>query len=462
MSENMNEENDFIEEELEETEESEEHSEDEASLKSSDNRKIRAQPSDPTVDSLYQDWKEGILITDPDFQRHHVWDIKKSSRLIESAVLRIPLPSIYLAEEPGGKATVIDGQQRLMAFFHFMEGKFKLSGLLTRHDLLGITYKQMGEKGGEYKSAQQMIKKCVLRTIRFEEDSDKSLKFEIFHRLNSGAVSLNDQEMRNCIFRGRYNNLLRELSKNKKFQEIMGFGGQHKRMKDVEYVLRFAAFFFQTYIRYKYPMKEFMNNEMDSRTNISDNDVSELKDAFRNAVDSIYTVFGPKAFRRWIVKDRKDNREEVVQEPARFSAALFDILMVSLARRDKNMVMRNVDSIREALIVLSAHNKDFIQYTERATSNTAVVQGRFKIWEQALDNVLKDEEKQPRCFSLELKEELYESNPTCALCNNRISHIDDAAIDHIEQYWLGGKTIPENARLTHRYCNNNRSRKESA
>ena len=203
-----------------------------------------------------------------------------------------------------------------------------------------------------------------------------------------------------------------------------------------------------------------MNNEMEGRQNISDNDISELRDGFKNAVESIYTIFGEKAFRRWSVKYGKDNRQEIIREPVKFSAALFDILMGSLARRDKNMVIRNADSIREALIVLSANDQDFIQYTEKATSKITAVQGRFKIWEQALDKVLKDEEKQPRCFTLELKKELYANNPTCAICNNQISHIDDAAIDHIEQYWLGGKTIPENARLTHRYCNNTRQRRE--
>ena len=77
-----------------------------------------------------------------------------------------------------------------------------------------------------------------------------------------------------------------------------------------------------------------------------------------------------------------------------------------------------------------------------------------------LQDILGIAQKEPRCFSLKLKEELYSRDPTCKICDQRIQNIDDAALDHIEQYWKGGKTIPENARLTHRYCNWARSRKE--
>ena len=84
---------------------------------------------------------------------------------------------------------------------------------------------------------------------------------------------------------------------------------------------------------------------------------------------------------------------------------------------------------------------------------------RFDKWRLALQGIIGIGQKEPRCFSRQLKESMFQDNPICAICDNRISVIDDAAIDHIKQYWEGGKTIPENARLAHRYCNWARPRK---
>ena len=85
---------------------------------------------------------------------------------------------------------------------------------------------------------------------------------------------------------------------------------------------------------------------------------------------------------------------------------------------------------------------------------------RFKIWNNVLDEIIDDDKVETRCFTIELKQKLYNANPTCTICGQHINSIDDSAVDHIEQYWMGGKTIPENARLTHRFCNQSRSRKE--
>ena len=104
-------------------------------------RKVYTDKGDPEVDSLYGKYKRGKLVLQPDFQRHFVWDTPKSSRLIESALLDIPLPVIYLSEEKDAKEYVIDGQQRLTAFFSYIDGKFpngrdfRLSGLKVMNEL---------------------------------------------------------------------------------------------------------------------------------------------------------------------------------------------------------------------------------------------------------------------------------------------------------------------------------------
>ena len=110
-------------------------------------------------------------------------------------------------------------------------------------------------------------------------------------------------------------------------------------------------------------------------------------------------------------------------------------------------------AIREALIHLMADNQEFIDAIELSTSSVQAVTKRFDLWRAALKDVTGSAPKEERCFSRRLKEELFAANPTCGLCGQHIDHVDDAAVDHIEQYWAGGRTIPENARLAHRYCN---------
>ena len=420
-------------------------------------RKIYTTIGDPEIKSLHDKHKKGRLDIRPDFQRQFVWNLKKSSQLIESAMLSIPLPIIYLSEEPSGKVAVIDGQQRLTAFFSFIDGRlpdgkeFRLSGLKVFKDYERKKYSELPEK------YQEKIAECKIRTITFTPDSYEDLKFEIFERLNSGSVKLNDQELRNCIYRGRYNKLLQELSQDSDFMKIMGYDGPDKRMRDVEYVLRFAAFFHQAYLNYKDPMKKFMNKEMEEKRNISEEDSERLKKAFKNSVSIIFSLLGKNAFRKFVRGDEQDPNGHWGMQT--INASLYDILMWSFANKDKNLVMSNLDSIKEELINLMTFNEEFINSIEYWTSGKLNVQKRFDIWRNALDAILANQIKQPRCFSYSLKKELYDEESTCQICGNEISHIDDAAIDHINQYWLGGKTIPENARLTHRYCNWARSRK---
>ena len=107
-------------------------------------------------------------------------------------------------------------------------------------------------------------------------------------------------------------------------------------------------------------------------------------------------------------------------------------------------------------------NENFLNYLNYRTTSSNNILNRLKLWEDILEKILIDSQKQVRCFSYKLKEELYENNSICAICGNKIIDIDDAAVDHIEQYWLGGKTIPDNARLTHRFCNNSRPRIENS
>jgi len=420
-------------------------------------RRVYTKQKDSEVDSLYNRWKKGKLSIQPDFQRQFVWDNKKSSRLIESALLDIPLAAVYLAERGDGKELVIDGQQRLTAFFSFIDGRypngkdFKLTGLTVLSELNKKSFKDLDEK------LQDKIKGYTIYTTVFNKESDEEIRFEIFERLNTGAVKLNDQELRNCIYRGPYNELLKDLSKDEDFRYLVGLKGQERRMQDAELVLKFAAFYHSSYLNYVQPMKKFLNSDMESYQNISENDADDLRRAFRNSLTIVKSMLDKKAFRRFY---RGTDGSPNGKWARHLNASLYEVMMYSFAKADKNIIYRHLDSIREALIYLMTSDQEFIDSIEKWTSKPRYVTTRFDKWRLTLQNITALEEKEPRCFSQDIKQEMFDADPTCSICGQRIRNIDDAAVDHIEQYWLGGRTIPENARLTHRYCNWARPRKE--
>lgn len=419
--------------------------------------RIFTDQGDPEIESLYNKWKRGKLIVQPDFQRQFVWDSKKSSRLIESALLDIPLPVVYISQEKDGNEYVIDGQQRLTSFFSFMDGKFpddadfRLSGLKVFPEYNRKKFTELSEED------QDKVRYCKIRTITFRKESDSNLKFEIFERLNTGSVSLNDQELRNCIYRGPYNQLLKTLATDTGFLSLMGITKPDKRMKDIELVLRFSAFFHYTYLNYRPPMRNFLNREMEKYQFITDSESAELEAAFKNSVRIIKSLLGGNAFKRYYKGSDSDPNGH--WEPKKFNASLYDILIYSFAKEDKNRVFQNLDAIQEALIYLMTSDQDFIDSIELSTSSIQAVTKRFDKWRITLQGIIGIQHKEPRCFSHALKQEMFATDQACKICGQQIKLIDDAALDHIEQYWRGGKTVPENARLAHRYCNWSRTRK---
>lgn len=419
-------------------------------------RQILSQASQPTIRGLFNDNQRGRLLLSPDFQRHFVWDQSKATKLVESVLLGIPLPVIYLAEEAGGKKTVIDGQQRLTALFSFLSGSFpsgrifKLGKMSLFSDLQGKRFSDLPDEW------QAKIDDTAISCVTFLRNCDPELKFNVFERLNTGAVALNDQELRNCIYRGPYNELLKRLAEDQCFRDVLGLSGAEKRMFDVELVLRFAAFYHKNYLDYKPSIKRFLNEDMRRWQHISSSDAQSLENAFKCAVSLAKSLFGDRAFRRFC--PGTEHNRDGNWEPKKFNVSIYDVLMWTLARKDKNLIMRNLDAIRESFIDAMTSDQDFIDAITRSTSSTACVNTRFRKWSDRLEAVLSGDTVQNRCFSRELKQRLFDTNPTCAICGQAISCLDDAAVDHIEQYWCGGRTIPNNARLAHRYCNCARSR----
>jgi hypothetical protein len=335
----------------------------------------------------------------------------------------------------------------LTSFFNFIDGDLTLKSLLVLHELNGKKFKDLPN------DIKAKFKKSTIHTILIKRESEENVRFEIFERLNTGSVKLNDQELRNCIFRGPYNDLLKKLCEYKDFLFLLGLKKPHKRMVDIELILRFFAFYHETYLNYEPPMKVFLNKEMKEKQYLSEKEQEELTKVFKKSVELTKQTFGDKAFRRFIIGN-KDDPNGVWE--GRINKALFDIVMYGFTQYDKAQIYPKMDAIREELIWLMTNDESFIDAITISTNDKPKISERFEKWLRALREIVGYPSREPRSFSLSLKEELFRANNSCAICGQKILSLDDAEVDHIDFYWRGGKTIPSNARLVHRFCNRHR------
>lgn len=410
-------------------------------------RKIITEPGDPPIKMLCEKVDRGRLIARADFQRYYIWDNKPKlkSRLIESVLLRVPIPVIYTAEEDNGKELVVDGQQRLLTFYNFTKKDgFNLSGLRVLKELNGKSYVELDE------NLQNAIADYPIRVIKILKESHKDIKFDIFERLNRGSVKLNEQELRNCIYRGSFNDLLKELAENKDFQRLQGLKGIHNRMVDLERILRFFAFTDLTERRYKGPLTSFLNNYMESNREISANQKEEKTTLFKKSVELCQMVFGVLSFRRWQLgsdEDANGYREDKINE------GIFDIQMYGFTEYEKRDISKKAMVIKDAFIELMTKDRAFIESIERGTYDTQKVKLRTEKWLQRLREIIGYPENDRRLYTFEEKKALWDTNKICHLCSNEIAFIEDAHVDHLERYSEGGKTQIKNGKLSHRYCN---------
>lgn len=266
-------------------------------------RKVLIQPYDYAVRTLVDMAIEGDLVLDPDYQRLYRWEPEKASRFVESILLNIPVPIVYFAEESDGTFSVIDGQQRLTSLLNFIRPQtgeeLRLTGLKLRPDING---KLFGELNRIDRSA---ITKRPIRCIVVLNESDQALKFEVFERLNTGSSSLTAQEVRNSIYHGNFNDLVKELARNTNFLEMIALPDQHKRnMKAEELVLRFFAYRdLSETTDYPGSYTEYLNNYMDQNRSLPSTKLAELRDLFIQTIESIYQNLGPGvAFRRPVIR----------------------------------------------------------------------------------------------------------------------------------------------------------------
>lgn len=417
-------------------------------------RKIIWQAKDFSIREFSSMQQDGDLDLQPNYQRKYVATPAIASRLIESVLMDVPIPVIYLAEEKDSSYSVIDGQQRLTSFLSFLNGhfpdgnEFKLTGLKVYKELNKKTFKELS------KEQQTKIRTTTLHTIIIKKESNEDIKFEIFERLNTGSIKLNEDEIRNTVYRGNYINLLAELENDKTFHELIQNDNAKKRMLYRSMILRFFALSEKTHLNYKPSMKQFCNKELRDNRDLNQEKQQEYREQFAHCVDLVKTVFGHNAFKRYQL-DKNGNGSY----GKNLNMSLFDIQMCGFVNYSKNEILRNADNIREAMLDLMTTNNDFNDSIEKSTSDKKVLQNRFKIWLDKLNEILGDENYQQRTFSYEIKKQLFDKNPICAISGQTILAIEDAEVDHIIPYSKGGKTELENAQLVLRYFNRTKGNK---
>lgn len=414
-------------------------------------KKVVMEPKDITI-FQYKRWFDNARLNlNPDWQRAYVWHGKRPSMLIESLLMQIPIPVIFLAKTSDETYEVIDGVQRLTTAFNFVDNKFALSGMSVFTDYNGKRFKELPQQ------ARSQIEDAAITAFILSENTSQDMLFTIFERINTGGVSLNEMEIRNCIFRGSLNDRIRQLTKNKDFLEALNMRNIGVRMLDRSLVLRFLAFYEQGHEKASSGLKAFLNRFFDAHRNASDKLLDEYEERFKKAMRSAVSVFGSHAFRL----RRGDSRSGGDWTP-RANATIFQVVATSLARYEHHDIVRNADAINEAYLDLLSDPR-WIDAVSKATGDFQNIRYAFEGWGSRLEAVMASAKGLDplRLFSIALKEEMYEANKTCAICGQKISTLNDAAVDHLEQYWLGGRTIPTNARLAHRTCNFKRTRVEN-
>ncbi len=249
-------------------------------------------------------YKEGDL-EKPELQRKYVWTKKEASKFIDSILLGLPVPSIFLAKTKDDKRLIVDGYQRIMTVYDYMEGIFsgdkKVFKLSNTEDINSVWRgKAFNELTEELK---RRIRTSPIHAIVFEQKSpsNDTGMYQIFERINTGGRTLKPQEIRNCVYHGDFNRLLFELNKYKTWRIILNSEKEDSRMADVELILRFYAFsdiIFRNEINQnQIILSKFLNEYMGDFNTLSENEYISKKNLFQNTIESLYKMIGANVFR---------------------------------------------------------------------------------------------------------------------------------------------------------------------
>lgn len=259
-----------------------------------------------SIFELKRRYDKGLICLDPDFQRNEVWSTRQKSELIESVVMGIPLPLIYLAETMEGKLVIVDGRQRLTTFFRYLDNEFSINGLKIMTELNACKFRDLENDVKKSKYATEIEDfQLVIQIIKYP--TPDRVRFDIFDRVNRGGTPLNNQEMRNALYQGPTTRLLNELAASDAFKDATGHSVSPLHMKDKYIILRALSFYLWKKdilkkkngekVVYRSDIEEFLGYSMEYLNWVDDDSREKLKSLFFKVMKRCYDTLGENAFR---------------------------------------------------------------------------------------------------------------------------------------------------------------------
>ena len=343
-----------------------------------DPTKIRMEQKILTVDLILNRIREGVLDLFPDFQRRpDIWSDEAQSRLIESMLIRIPIPAFYIDATIEDHWLVVDGLQRLNSLKRFVIDKeLRLCGLEFLAAIQGKSYDELSPT----------FKRRILETqfifYMIAEGTPDNAKFIIFKRINTGGLPLSPQEIRHALNQGKSTKLLARLAASEEFKNAHNKSIKDKRMEDQECVLRFMAFTLSPYTDYKTGNLDiFLHETMSKINNLSDTEIEKLERQFLQAMVAAREIFGDNAFRKIF---KRDGRRSLINR------ALFEAWSVNLGKLDDKQIQILIQKQEELIdkFIELMNVKGFNNAISQATGDIGRVKTRFGEVERIIKGVL--------------------------------------------------------------------------
>lgn len=323
-----------------------------------------------TIHDVIRRIGKGTYVMDPDFQRDFIWHEDKQSKLIESVIMRIPLPVFYMAEDHEGRMVVVDGLQRLSTFRRFVADELKLR-LPDRRELHGKVFSDLGSK------LQNRVEDCNLIFYIIDSKVPERARLDIFERVN-GGVPLTRQQMRNCLFMGRATGFLKEEAQTEIFMDATGGSLNRKTMRDREFVNRFCAFQLLGVDDYYGDMDDFLAKGLRRMNTMEESDLSQLSDDFRRSLANNFLLFGRHAFR----KHAPGQDRRVV-----LNASLWDVMTTGFSRYEEDAVRNFSELYREAVYEL-LDDEEFVTAITYGPNDARKVRRRFEMTWEVLERTI--------------------------------------------------------------------------
>ena len=337
------------------------------------NLSIKIEQAQYSIFELKRKYDKDRICIDPDFQRNLVWTNKQKSELIESVIMQIPLPLIYLAENEDGKLVVVDGRQRLTTFFQFLDNEFRLKDLKILPQINGMNFNEL-EESHLYSRYVTIIEDTQLVVQIIKYPTKDRVRFDIFDRVNRGGTPLNKQEMRNALYQGNATKLLDELSKMKSFKDATGGAISPKHMKDKYVILRALCFYLlwrgnildknKKRMEYRSDMEELLGAGMNLFNKMDLNSIFLLKQLFDRTMTRAYQCLGKDGFR--IPSNGKIRRP--------ISMTLFDTLFYYFTCFDKTSVS-NLEMKKGVVELLQ--DEEYLRSLQHSVDSSVNVKKRF-------------------------------------------------------------------------------------